>query len=202
MEKKLACVKRTEKKKNASGRLRKEGIIPANFIMDGKSNSVGVNEKEFTHLLNSGLRLSSLINLTMDNGENKHVVVKEIQRNPVTGKILHIDFFGAHEDKKMKVNIGIELEGSAKGVKKGGALEHYIRYVTVQSKPSDLIDTIKVNISNLDVGDSISFNDLNLNKDWNVRIDGNPVVARVAKSRLAMAEGGEKTEAAPAEAKK
>lgn len=192
MEMNLSCVNRTERKKNASGRLRSTGIIPANFIMDGKSNLVGVDEKEFTHLLNSGLRQSSLINLSINSGESKSVVVKEIQRNPVTGKILHIDFFGAHADKKVKVKIGIELEGQAKGVKKGGALEHYIRSVSILSKPGDLQDTIKVNITDLDVGDSIYFKDLNLNPNWNIRVDGNPIVVRVAKSRLAAVEVGDK----------
>ncbi|MDH5657622.1 MAG: 50S ribosomal protein L25 [Spirochaetia bacterium] len=190
MEMKLTCETRSEKKKNASGRLRNQGLIPANFINEGISNPIKVQEKDFIHLLNNGLRQSSLIDLTVG-GESKRVVVKEIQRNPVSGNILHIDFFGAREDKMVKVNIGIELEGTAKGVKKGGALEHYVRYLKTRSKPSDLQDIIKVDISNLDVGDAIYYKDLKLNENWDIRITGNPIIARVAKSRLSAVAGDE-----------
>ena len=201
MEMKLICEKRTEKKKNANGRMRNAGIIPANLIVEGKSNLVGVNEKDFIHLLNSGLRQSSVIDLSTNGGGSNRVVVKEIQRNPVTGKILHIDFFGASEGKKVKIKIGIELQGTAKGVKKGGALEHYIRTVSIKSKPTDLQDVINVDISNLDVGDSVYFNDLKLNSNWDITVKGNPIVARVAKSRLTTTDETDDKAASPAEKK-
>lgn len=198
MELKIACQKRTEKKKNASGRLRSGGLIPANLIQDGASSLITVNEKEFQQLLNSGLRQSSLIEMSVDGGSDNKVVVKEIQRNPVTGKILHIDFFATRPSKKVKVQIGIELQGIAPGVKKGGALEHYIRTVQVKSTPESLTDTIKVDISKLDVGDSVYFKDLPLASDWDIRMQGNPVVVRVAKSRLTSATDDDKTAAAGA----
>ena len=198
---KLTCEKRSDKKKNASRRLRNQGIIPANYILDGKPQLVSVIEKEFVHLLNTGLRQSSLIDLSYE-GQSNPVVVKEIQRHPVNGSLLHIDFFSAGSDAKIKVKIAIELDGIAKGVKRGGALEHYIRHITVKSKPSDLQDVIKVDISDLDVDDSIYFKDLKLNDNWDIRITGNPIIARVAKSRLSAAGSTDESGDKAAEEKK
>jgi len=190
MELKLKSENRTLRKKNGSARLRRDGFIPANLITDGVSNLITVPETDFVKLLNSGLRQSSVIELETESGVNK-VLVKEIQRNPVSGKILHVDFFTARPQKKVRVKIGIELTGTAKGVKKGGALEHYIRVIKVIATPESLVDVLNFDITDLDVGDAVHLNDLQLHSDWDIKIAGNPIVAKIAKSRLVAAGGAE-----------
>jgi large subunit ribosomal protein L25 len=188
MELKLACNPRTEKKKNANGRLRRAGSIPANLIQDGVSTPITIPEADFMKLLGSGLRQSSLINLDMKGGDSSRVIVKEIQRHPVSGKILHLDFFGAKPKKKLSVKIGIELDGTPIGVKKGGALEHYIRSIKLKATPESLIDVIRVDVSGMDVGQSVHLRDLPIHSDWDIKVTGNPIVAKIAKSRLVAAE--------------
>ena len=154
--------KKQEKGKNHAGRLRRSGIIPANIISAGKSSSLSLVEKDFTTLINDGLRSSSLIDLNVDEAGGSQVVVKEVQRDPINGKLLHIDFYQVTKAKLLTVKIDIVPVGSAKGIKAGGALEHYIRSLKIRATPEALQESIELDISELEVGQAILFKDMQL----------------------------------------
>lgn len=201
MEKKLVCKRRSEKGKNAAGRLRRSGFVPGNMISNGEAVPLSVPEKDFAHMLNHGLRPSSLIDIEVE-GESgsSRVFVKELQRHPVTGAPLHVDFFRVTPGRKVLVTVAVESTGLSKGVKGGGALEHFIRTLKVKAVPETLRDVITVDITDLDVGESVHIADLGLPSDWDLRMTGNPVVLKVARSRMSRAGEGEGEGGAPEKA--
>lgn len=192
---------RTESGKNAAGRLRREGWIPANLIGKGQAENLTISEREFQKILTGGLRQSTIFNLEIEGGSSNRVFVKELQRNPVNGRIMHVDFYRATEGEKVLVPVAVETAGVAKGIKAGGALEHFIRVLKVRATPETLTDVIRVDISDLDVGGTIFLKDLSIPADWDVLMEGNPIVLKIARSRLARAAevpGQPADEAAPA----
>ena len=183
--------------KNISGRFRRSGMVPANVIATGNSTLIQFVEKDLELLIKAGLRNSSLINLESDNGgSKKQVVVKEIQRHPVTNKILHVDFYQVTNGKVLTVNVAVNPVGLAKGIKAGGSLEHLIRKLKIKSKPESLKEVIEVDVTNLELGQAIRFEDLKLPADWIVKMEGNPVIVKIAYARVAAVEEAAKTEAA------
>lgn len=192
---KLNSQARTSKGKNAAGRIRREGVIPANLIFGGKSYPISVNELEFYKLLQSGLRQSTVIDLDVQGADadvaSNRVIVKEIQREPVSGNVTHIDFYRVTSGKKVLVKVSVELKGTSKGVKAGGALEHYIRSLKVRATPDSLMDVLALDINDLDVGEALYLENLPIPEDWDVVMQGNPIVCKVAQSRLTQTASGE-----------
>lgn len=178
---------RTESGKNAAGRLRRDGWIPANLIGGGKAENLAISEREFQKILTGGLRQSTIFNLEIEGGSTSSVFVKELQRNPVNGRIMHVDFYRAIEGEKVLVPVAVETAGVARGIKAGGALEHFIRVLKVKATPESLTDVIRVDITDLDVGGIIFLRDLSIPADWDVLMEGNPIVLKIARSRLARA---------------
>lgn len=182
---------RTEFGKNAAGRLRRAGILPCNLLDAGKATSLQLLEKDLSKLLSAGLRQSSVIQLTVD-GKDERCIVKEIQRDPVTSAIEHVDFYRVAPGRRVNITVAIEVVGQAKGVKAGGSLEHYVRQLKIRATPETFMETVQLDVSNLDVGEGIRLKDLPIPDSWDVFLQGNPMVVRIAHSRATA------TEAAPA----
>ena len=178
--------KRTETGKNAAGRLRRAGWLPANLIVEAKSFPIRISQSDFNHLMGPGLRQTTIIRLTVDGQEHK-VIVKELQRYPVTGEPIHVDLLQVTPGKKMPVRVAIETTGVAKGVREGGALEHFIRDLRVKATPETFVDVLRVDATNMGMGESVYVKDLPIPDSWEVLLKGNPIVLSVAKSRLALA---------------
>lgn len=176
--------------------MRRAGQIPGNLVKHGTSASISFDEREFLKLLNAGLRQSSIIQLGMEgNTAETRVLVKEIQRHPVTGKVLHVDLFEVIPGKKVKVKVAIETTGVAKGVKAGGALEHFIRFLSIRAVPESLIDVLPVDITDLDEDQAIHLKDINIPAEWDVILQGNPIVCKVSKGRMSGQAGAEDAKA-------
>jgi large subunit ribosomal protein L25 len=90
------------------------------------------------------------------------VIVKELQREPIRGGIMHADFYELNLEEKMHVSVPIHLEGEAPGVVMGGVIEHTLREVELECLPSAIPDELIVSVENLDVGDSLHVSDLTL----------------------------------------
>jgi len=183
--------------KNEAGRSRRTGMVPGNLIAEGKSTLLAFPHIDFTKLLQSGIRASSILTLDIEGSGPADVIVKEIQRHPVTGAIKHVDFYQLAKGRKVRVNVGVEPVGLSKGVKGGGALETFIRNIKVKATPETLVDVLKVDVTNMEVGDSVHLKDLPIPKDWDVLLTGNPRILAVARSRL-VAETPEEIAAASA----
>ena len=126
-ELKLNSEVRKETGKNVVGRLRREGKIPGNVISNGKSTVITFDNAEFQRLMQAGLRTSSVIQLDIkDSDISGKVIVKELQREPVSGRVLHVDFYRITPGRKTLMTVPVEVVGNSVGVKAGGALEQYI----------------------------------------------------------------------------
>ncbi|MBT9148193.1 MAG: General stress protein CTC [Syntrophomonadaceae bacterium] len=90
------------------------------------------------------------------------VLVKEVQRHPVTGRLLHVDFYRIQQGKKLIVSVPIALTGEAPGVKIGGVLEHMLWEVEVECLPKDIPEKIEIDVSSLNIGDALHVRDLTI----------------------------------------
>lgn len=179
---------RTTRGKNEARRLRASGHIPANLMGQGQSTPISINAKDFERLLASGLRASSKIELNVA-GAKQEVLAKDVLRHPVSGQVLHVDFFKTTPGQKFRLKVPVELKGFSRGVKAGGALEHYVRFLDVNTDPQSVIENIEVDVTDLGVGDAIHVEDLKLPSSWDMRHSGNPVICRVAESRVSSKAG-------------
>ena len=200
MEKReLKSVKRTGTGKNECNRLRQAGKVPGNIIGDGKSTPISLDEKELLSLVNSGIRQSTLINLDTD-GEQSTVYIKELQRFPESGGFRHVDFYRVTPGKMIKTKIAITTEGVAKGSKVGGRFEHLIHEIVVKTTPEEMREVINLEVSGMDIGDTIKVSTLDTPKGWEIMVNGDPIIAHVIKTKALIAQ--ERSEAKEAPAKK
>ncbi|MBW2248606.1 MAG: 50S ribosomal protein L25/general stress protein Ctc [Deltaproteobacteria bacterium] len=145
-------------------RLRQKGQIPAVLYGPGtESVLLSVNITDIEMVLKKGRIGQALLNLVIpNNGETstKTAMVKELQHHPVSRDFLHIDFYEVAMDRKIMVNIPVTTIGKAKGVETGGILQIIRRELEVQCFPLDVPESIEIDITDLDVGDSIRLGDI------------------------------------------
>jgi large subunit ribosomal protein L25 len=191
---------RSETGKNANRRLRSRGMIPGVLYAEGKDAvAVAVSPLEIGQVLRSAAGENTLFDLDLG-GTRRKVILKEFQREPLRGKILHADFYEVALDKKITVNVHVELEGTPVGVKvQGGLVDFVTRELEVECLPADIPERIQVDISHLELNKHLRVSDLRLGDKVAVLADPDVVIAHVV---LPKAEVAAETavEAAPAEA--
>jgi large subunit ribosomal protein L25 len=185
----------------ATKRLRKAGIIPAN-ISGHKEESQAVQVEALAfEALRRAHAATSIITLRMpDRGRAQTVLVRRVQRDPRSGKILHIDFSRVSLKERITMKVPLRFVGEAPGVKvEGGVLLHLLDTVEVECTASDIVDYIEVDISSLTEIDSILHaGDARLPANFTLITDPNEGIAKVAATRAEKAEEAEEA-AAPAE---
>ena len=142
-----------------------------------------------------------VINIELGDKKAK-AVIQDVQHHPVTDRIQHVDFIELQDDKKVRVNVPVVLEGRAPGVLNGGKLSQIFRKLKVYALPGELPDQITVDISKLRIGQSIRVRDLMTDK-LEILNAPSAVVCSVKMARGAVADEEEEEEAgeeaAPAE---
>lgn len=178
---------RTERGKNSCYRLRVQGYIPAVVYSHGKSDAIKVKEKDFLTLFKGHISESVLFTLKVDGLAEKEMTayVKDYQRDPVSGRVLHLDFYRITKGEKIKTHVPIELVGEPKGVKLGGILEHGERELFIHCAANLLPERIEVDITNLGLGDAIHVSDLKLNPEIEILTSGHSLIAVVERPRTA-----------------
>ena len=146
---------RSEFGSRTTRRLRREGFVPGIVYGGGKeARHFQVPEREARTVL---LRGGALIDVQFDGSGATPVVVKEEQRDPVRGSLLHLDLLEVKLDVAIESEVPIELEGveEAPGVKEGGVLEHVTREVTVEALPTEIPEQLVVDVSAMEINDTI-----------------------------------------------
>ncbi len=159
---------REETGKQLVRRLRAQGFIPAIVYKGGRDNmNLKVGEKEFVKIISTKAGANVIINLKITDKKaqsktvkDKTVMIKEIQRDPVKGHILHIDFNEISLTETLKVQVRVEPKGEPAGVKEGGTLERIIREVEIECLPTAIPEKLEVDVSNLKIGDSVFVKDI------------------------------------------
>jgi len=143
-------------------KLRKENKIPAVVYGHGiKSQTIEVEKLPFEKVFQEAGE-SGLIDLIIDNKPAIKVLIHDVQFDPLTGKISHLDFFQIREQEKVTVEVELRLTGESLAVKeKGGILIHHLPKIKIECLPKDLIYEIEVDVSSLrDFNDLIRVKDI------------------------------------------
>ncbi|MCX7770546.1 MAG: 50S ribosomal protein L25 [Proteobacteria bacterium] len=168
--------KRESAGKNHSRALRKDGKIPVVLYSSKNENYLGiVNSKELSKNLKKGKTILFNIESTDSILNGKRAFIKDIDKDPVSDKILHIDFYIVPEKELIKIDVPIKLTGKPIGVTKGGILEQERHEITIKTMPENVPDFIEVDVSSLDIGDSIHFGEIKLPEG--VSLAENPSIA-------------------------
>jgi large subunit ribosomal protein L25 len=148
--------------KNHARRVRREGLIPAVLYgAGGPSVAVSVDPKIITRILHSDTGHNSIFDLTIEGGATGKAMIVDWQNEPIKGHLLHIDLKRIAMDKKMQVSVPVTLIGSAAGVRNsGGILLHVMHEVEIECLPGDIPSHIDVDVSNLEMNQSLHISDL------------------------------------------
>lgn len=146
-----------------AGRLRREGWIPAVIYGHGEeSRPLKVEAQELRQLLEGISVDNTLVDLEVEEDGARKVLIREVQTHPWKSQILHVDFFHIREDEEIRVAIPIRFVGSPVGVREeGGILQTNRNEIEVQCLPTEIPEYFELDVSGLDIGDSLHVADLN-----------------------------------------
>ncbi len=166
--------------KVATKALRNAGKVPCVLYGGDKPIHFSADEIAFKHLVYTPNVYTAMIEL--ENGDKFKAVMQDIQFDPVTDRINHIDFYQLFEDKEITMNIPIKLTGSAPGVIAGGVLRFPNRKLKVRALPANLPDFINADISKLKIGDKIYVTEVQDDK-FTILHPDNTVICQVRMAR-------------------
>jgi len=201
----LEVARREQSGKGVARKLRQDGKIPA-VVYGGHRESVAisVDRKAVSELIQKsqhGVRSIFLLKMS-GTDQQRHAMIKDIQMDPITRRMTHIDFVRVVMDEVVRVTIPVHVVGTAIGVKEGGLLDFQVRDLHVECLPAAIPDTINVDISNLGVHQYVRIADIKLPDGVKVLDDPDRVVVGVTVARAEVTEtaavAGEEA-AAPAE---
>lgn len=188
----IEATKRSDFGKSSSKKLRQTGKVPC--VIYGGKEAVHFEAPELAFSKVVYTPNFNIVDISVD-GNNYKTILKDLQFHPVTDKILHVDFQELNDDRKITVEVPIVFEGLSEGVKEGGKLMPKLRKLKVKAFPKNLIDEIKVDVTELLLGKSINVSEISLE---NIEIMNNPgipvcsvEIPRALKSAASEAEGAE-----------
>lgn len=177
--------------------LRRAGQIPA--ILYGRNTQpvlLSVNSKELEQVLSKGSFGQFILNLVIQNGKQvtKAAMIKELQIHPVSGHLIHIDFYEIDMKRQIRVMVPVVTTGQSVGVEEGGMLNIVRREIEVFCLPGDIPESFEIDISALDIGDSIHLEDLPLGENVEVDSEVNYTVVTVLSPKVEELEAVEEEE--------
>jgi len=163
---KITVLERSELGTANAKRLRREGNIPGIVYGRGKRPlPVKITAEEFHNIKSGAMSENVLLDLIIEKANSKvkkTVIVKDVQKDIIKGNLLHIDFNEISLQEKLKASVSLEIIGEAKGVIEGGVLEQIMYEVDIECLPADLPERISVDVSNLEIGQTIYTNNLQI----------------------------------------
>lgn len=180
-----------------SRRQRRNGKIPAVIYGHGEPVGLLIDAHEFNTKFIT-VSESTIINLQLD-GNNHDVLIRDYQEDTVSGAITHVDFYEIERGKALRTNVGLRLTGTAVGIREGGILESFVHELEVECLPKDLPGSIDLDITDLELGNSLHVRDLDVPAGVQILNSPDQVVCTVAHKRAEVEEvpeGLEEEEAA------
>jgi large subunit ribosomal protein L25 len=169
---KLTATRRSAIGRSAVRKLKAQGSVPA-VIYGGKTEPqpLQVGKRDIANILSHASGENVLVEVEIDGEGSRTALLQEVQHSPLGGDILHVDFHAISMDEMIEADVPIEPTGIAEGVKTfGGLLEQNIRSLEIECLPKDLPDVITVDVSHLNIGDSIHVRDLPLPEGVTTRV--------------------------------
>ena len=203
---KLEAQQRNTFGKQSTRDLRKEGGVPA--VLYGRAQdtlAIQVNARTFKQFLRT-YGENVIINMEVGAGNTETVIIKEIQRHPVDKQtLLHADFIRISLDEPVTSAVPVVIVGSPPGVQEGGVLEIPLRQVTLHCLPMQMPNDITIDVSHLEIGDSVTVSELTLDEEIDILDEPERTIAMVSQPRIQLedelteAEEGEGEEEEAAE---
>jgi large subunit ribosomal protein L25 len=156
----LSIEPRDDRGSRASRRLRRDGLVPGVVYGLGQdAQPFKVDARRLRAVLAEG---HALFDVQVDGGKSEPVIVKEQQRDPIHGRVVHLDLLRVRLDEKIQSTVPLELEGGeeAPGVKEGGVLEHVTREILIEALPTDIPDRILADVTGLGVAETMLLSSL------------------------------------------
>lgn len=176
---------REETGTGAARKLRSKGWVPAIINdVDGNTRPIKVNKHDFELLLHRHSGESLLLDVKIGKEKALKTILKEVQHDPISGDVLHADFKEIVMTEKLRLTIPIELAGDPPGVEAGGNMEHLIRDLEVECLPTDIVESIVVDVSQLNIGDTVTVGDLDIDPKLSVITSESIAVVSVAAPRV------------------
>jgi len=200
----ITVERRAGRGKGAARTMRRSGSIPAVFYGPGRASvAIAVNAEEFDEKL-AHLEGSHLIRLLNDGGgdaelHDKAVLLREVQRHPVTDDILHVDFFEVDLTERLTVSVPLHFIGKAVGAVAGGILQPVVREIEVECLPTEIPEFLEVDVSALGIHEAIHLSGLRLPEGVTAVGDGSLTLVTVLPPTVEETKPEEAAEAAPAE---
>ncbi|WP_020612718.1 50S ribosomal protein L25 [Sediminispirochaeta bajacaliforniensis] len=200
-QKTLTGFARTELKKGAAKRLRREGKIPAIIYGHSEPVPISVPANEFEKKY-SDLSESTIITISVG-GKEYDVLIKDYQENTMRGEVTHLDFFEIERGKKLKTHVPLHAVGTAQGIKEGGILELGFHEIEIECLPKDIPSHLEINVEGMAIGDSRHISDISVPEGVTVLVSTDMVAASITTAKVeetAPEEGEEEAAAADAAA--
>jgi large subunit ribosomal protein L25 len=180
---------RNTRGKGAARKLRSDKLVPAVFYgPKAAATMLSVSYSDLQAIIKSTTSENIILQLRIesDKGSETHsVILKELQTDPIKPVYYHADFYEIAMDKELALNIALHLVGSPIGVTKGGVLQHVKRDLQVSCLPADMVESIEVDVSGLDMGDAVHVKDIVLPKGIRTLEEQDETVAVVAAPHVA-----------------
>ncbi|MFN2383220.1 MAG: 50S ribosomal protein L25/general stress protein Ctc [Gemmatimonadota bacterium] len=159
----ITATKRDGTGKGAARSARRDGRVPGILYGHGEESvPLSVDARELKKLVHTISIENTIVDLALQGVRAPFkVLIRELQKHPFREEMLHIDFFHVAMDEKISVEVPIVLHGTPTGVRnKGGVVDHQLRDLEIICLPADIPEKIDVDVTNLDIGDSIHVRDL------------------------------------------
>ena len=164
-----------------SRRLRKEGVIPGVLYGRGhKPHPIAVSERELRRVLTGSAGLHAILDVVMEGQTTTHSsILKDYQVDPIRGRIDHFDLQEVRLDQTIQTAVVVELVGESVGAKAGGVLSQVAREIRVEALPLEVPERIELDVSPLEIGESLRLSDLRVPEGVTLLDDPETVLATV-----------------------
>ena len=180
--------KRERTGKNANRQLRATGVLPAVVYGDKKEAvPISIDRKTVLELLKKGGGENAVFLLELAGTKSsRHAMIRDLQVDPISRRIIHIDFQRIDLKRKVRVQVAVELQGEASGVKnEGGVLDFITRDLEVECLPNDIPQSLAIDVSALEIGDHVEAKDVSLPASVELMDEPDRVIVAVSHSRVA-----------------
>ncbi len=187
MDAKITVKSREVKGSPSARRLRREGWVPGVIYSDGSAaRMVTLPKHDFEQMLRHHASEHVMIKIQIDGGAEESVLLKEVQHHALFGGVVHVDMQKVDMNKKLRVEVPVELVGEAEGVKtQGGVLDHLLHYVQIECLPADIPEGINVDVSGLKLGDMLTIKDIQIDASkYTILMDADVGVAAVTQPKV------------------
>lgn len=182
---------REETGKSAAKKLRAKGMLPA--VVYGESlepQPITLDSKELKSAIHTDAGQNVILNLQLEGakkGKDATAIIREIQRDPIKGNLLHADFLKIALDEKIQATVPVVIVGEAPGAKEGGILQHGLWEIQVECLPTDIPEHLEIDVSNLGIGEAIRVGDLRTSEKVHILTHAEETAVSVVPPRVEVA---------------